>query len=194
MPVASPVRQDLWPGFLQGESRPSPRIVWPVRSDLVAQRPRRAASPFLSTTPSLSPQERPGATPSSARSIDNTARWPSARSPGSSRRGTAGFAIPVSNATRRGSTDALRRSTYASSSCAVSRGATAPGCSPAPKRPSGAYQGGNDTCGQKTYQRGRFTPSTPALRCGLTPEDPKPTLRRSYSTGKALFNSALAGL
>jgi len=42
-----------------------------------------------------------------------------------------------------------------------------------------ASQGGNDTCGQKTYQRGRFSPSTPALRCGLTTEDPIGTLRLS---------------
>ena len=126
-----------------------------------------------------------------ARPIANTARWPSARSPGSSRKGTDDFAIAVSRATRRGSTDASRRSTYAGSSCSVSRGAPAPGCSPAPNRSSGASQGGNDTCGRKTYQRGRFSPSTPALRCGLTPEDPRPTLRRYSAAGKALFNRPL---
>jgi hypothetical protein len=34
----------------------------------------------------------------------------------------------------------------------------------------------DDTCGRKTYQRGRFTPPTLALRCGLIPEEPRPTL------------------
>ena len=121
--------------------------------------------------------------------IASTARWPSAPSPGSSRRGTDGFAIAASSATRPGSTDASRPSTYAGSS--ASREARAPGCSPAPNRSSGASQGGNDTCGRKTYQRGRFTPSTPALRCGLAPEDPRPTLRRYWVAGKALFNRAL---
>ena len=35
-------------------------------------------------------------------------------------------------------------------------------------------QGGNDICGQKTCQRDRFSPSTPALRCGFTLEGPGP--------------------
>ena len=164
-----------------------------VRCGLVAPRPERGASRFLSTTPSSSPQERPGVMRSCARPIASTARWPSARSPGSSRKGTDGFAIAVSSATRRGSTDASRPSTCAGSSCLASRGAGAPGCSPAPNGSSGASQGGNDTCGRKTYQRGRFTPSTPALRCGLTPEDPRPTLRRYWVAGKALFNRPLDG-
>ncbi len=59
------------------------------------------------------------------------------------------------------------------------------GCSTPRSGSSGASQGGNDTCGRKTYQRGRFTPSTPALRCGLTPEDPRATLRRSWVAGEA---------
>ena len=42
---------------------------------------------------------------------------------------------------------------------------------------SGASQGGNDTCGLKTCQRGRLPPSSPALEQGLTPEDPMDTLR-----------------
>ena len=43
--------------------------------------------------------------------------------------------------------------------------------------PPGASQGGNDTCGLKTCQRGRLSPSSPALEHGLTPEDPIDTLR-----------------
>ena len=35
---------------------------------------------------------------------------------------------------------------------------------------SGASQGGNDTFGLETYQRGRSSPSNPALRSGLTLE------------------------
>jgi len=45
--------------------------------------------------------------------------------------------------------------------------------------PSGASQGGNDTFGLETYQRDRFSPSIPALRCGLTLEGPRDMLRRS---------------
>ncbi len=47
--------------------------------------------------------------------------------------------------------------------------------------PSGASQGGNDTCGQKTCQRGRFSPSTPALRCGFTLEGPLTHYARLFS-------------
>jgi hypothetical protein len=43
---------------------------------------------------------------------------------------------------------------------------------------SGASKGGNDNCGLETYQRDRFSPSTPALRCGFTPEDQ----RRCYDS------------
>ncbi len=57
---------------------------------------------------------------------------------------------------------------------------------------SGASQGGNDTCGQKTYQRGRFTPSTPALRCGLTPEDPPTRYAARFSAERGLSNTVLA--
>jgi len=67
-----------------------------------------------------------------------------------------------------------QRSTFAGCSSSRWRDPKGPGCSTRRSGPSGASQGGNDTCGQKTYQRGRFSPSTPALRCGLTPEDPGP--------------------
>lgn len=39
---------------------------------------------------------------------------------------------------------------------------------------------------KKTYQRGRFSPSSPALEYGLTPEDPTDTLRLSRPGRKGL--------
>jgi len=60
--------------------------------------------------------------------------------------------------------------------------------------PSGASQGGNDTCGRKTYQRDRFSPSIPALRCGLTPEDPEPGYADLARPERGLSNSVLAGI
>jgi hypothetical protein len=60
--------------------------------------------------------------------------------------------------------------------------------------PSGASQRGNDTCGQETYQRGRFSPSISALRCGLTLEDPIDTLRLSRSKRKGLWSPSAMGL
>ena len=59
--------------------------------------------------------------------------------------------------------------------------------------PSGASQGGNDTCGQETYQRGRFSPSTPALRCGLTLEDPIDTLRLSRPKRQGPWSQSAKG-
>ena len=186
-----PALSDISPGSLQVASRASPRTVFPVRCGLVARRPKRGASPFLSTTPSSSQRERTGATPSSALPIDNTARWPSARSPGSSRRGTDGFAIAVSSATKRGSTDASRRSTCAGSSCSVSRGARAPGCSPAPNGSSGASQGGNDTCGRKTYQPRPVHTLYPGSSVRAYPRGPKTNATPVLGGGKGLVQQPL---
>ena len=57
--------------------------------------------------------------------------------------------------------------------------------------PSGASQGGNDTCGQKTCQRGRFSPSTPALRCGFTLEGPPTRYVPRCSAESGLSNTVL---
>jgi hypothetical protein len=44
----------------------------------------------------------------------------------------------------------------------------------------------------KTCQRDRLSPSNPALRWGLTPEDPRTTLRRTWPAEKGLVQSPKA--
>ena len=73
-----------------------------------ARRPKRGRSRSARTTKSSSRHERRGRTRRSPPAIANTARWPSARSPGSSRRATGVFAIAGSSATTHGCSCASR--------------------------------------------------------------------------------------
>ena len=106
------VDHDGAPGHLPGRARrPAlakrrrqvrPALSGPVRSGPAARRPPPAPSACRPTTTSSWRHGRPGGTTSSGPPTDSTGRWPSARSPGSSPRGTDACAIAVSSATRPG--------------------------------------------------------------------------------------------